>query len=101
MVATKPVTKESTKEAVKPLRGEGRSVSAEPVCSCAHFLVQIAHETAGAARTRSSPRPLFSGGTRSLQNSGARRDENTKARAILRRQRAVERTGRFTYLCGN
>jgi hypothetical protein len=30
---------------------------AGPVCSCAHFLVHIAHETAGAARTRSSLRP--------------------------------------------
>src|SRR5829696_836945 len=32
-------------------------LSAGPVCSCAHFLVHIAHETAGAARTRSSLRP--------------------------------------------
>ena len=30
-----------------------------PVCSCAAYLVQTAHETAGAARTRSSLRPLF------------------------------------------
>jgi hypothetical protein len=29
-----------------------------PVCSCAHFLVHIAHETAGAARIRHSLRPL-------------------------------------------
>jgi hypothetical protein len=36
-VATKPVTGESAIYAVKPLRGEGRSVSAEPVCSCAFF----------------------------------------------------------------
>ena len=33
--------------------------SAEPVCSCAHPL-SIAHETAGAVRTRHSLRPLFS-----------------------------------------
>src|SRR6185369_17053366 len=33
-------------------------LSAGPVCSCAHFFVHIAHETAGAARTRSSLRPL-------------------------------------------
>ncbi len=32
-----------------------------PVCSCAAFFVQTAHETAGAARTRSSLRPLFGG----------------------------------------
>src|ERR1700676_1323221 len=43
----------------KPLRREGRMLSAEPVCSCAHFLVHFAHETAGAARTRLSLRPLL------------------------------------------
>ena len=48
---------------LKPLRREARSVSAEPVCSCAVFLVHFAHETVGAARTRSSLRPLFPGGT--------------------------------------
>jgi len=32
--------------------------SASPVCSCAHFLVHLAHETAGAACTRHSLRPL-------------------------------------------
>ena len=58
-VARKPVTGESAKEAVKPLRREGRSVSAEPVCSCARSLCAIARETAGAARTRSSLRPLI------------------------------------------
>ena len=41
----------------KPLRREGRSVSAEPVCSCAFSSHYFAHETAGAARTRSSLRP--------------------------------------------
>jgi hypothetical protein len=45
----------------KPSRREGRSVSAEPVCSCAFFIRMFAHETAGAARTRSSLRPLSSG----------------------------------------
>src|SRR6476660_2402628 len=33
--------------------------SAEPVCSCAFSFVHFAHETAGAARTRSSLRPLL------------------------------------------
>ena len=32
--------------------------SAEPVCSCAHPLLSIAHETAGAASTRHSLHPL-------------------------------------------
>ena len=71
---------------LKPLRREGRSVSAEPVCSCAFLFATFAHETAGAARTRSSPRPLlrvaprpllrvacalFFLGRMILQNSGA------------------------------
>ena len=43
---------------LKPLRREGRMLSAEPVCSCAFSNAQFAHETAGAARTRSSLRPL-------------------------------------------
>src|SRR6478735_12308957 len=40
------------------------------------FYVQFAHETAGAARTRSSLRPLFSEGGMSLENLArtARRD---------------------------
>jgi hypothetical protein len=42
---------------------QGRpDASAEPVCSCAHLFVQLAHETAGAACTRSSLRPLISEG---------------------------------------
>jgi hypothetical protein len=41
------------------LRREGRTASAEPVCSCAFLFVTFAHETAGAARTRSSLRPLI------------------------------------------
>src|SRR3954453_17995868 len=32
-----------------------------PVCSCAHLFAQIARETAGAASTRSSLRPLLGG----------------------------------------
>ena len=42
----------------KPSRRESRSASAEPVCSCAFSYVHFAHETAGAARTRPSLRPL-------------------------------------------
>src|SRR5260221_12407263 len=42
---------------------QGRpDASAKPVCSGAAFLCNIAHETAGAARTRSSLRPLNSEG---------------------------------------
>ena len=42
-----------------PSRRESRIASAGPVCSCAHFFVHIAHETAGAARIRLSLRPLL------------------------------------------
>jgi len=41
-----------------------------PVCSCAHFLVHDAHETAGAARIRHSLRPLNFRGRNDLQNFG-------------------------------
>ena len=56
-----------------PLRREGRSVSAEPVCSCAFLLVQFAHGTAGAARTRSSLRPRISWGRAIGKAPGASR----------------------------
>src|SRR5437764_8492369 len=40
--------------------GQGRpECSRRPVCSCARSYAQIAHETAGAASTRSSLRPLI------------------------------------------
>ena len=41
-----------------------------PVCSCAAYLVQSAHGTAGAARTRSSLRPLFGEGGKFLAKLG-------------------------------
>jgi hypothetical protein len=50
--------------------------SAEPVCSCAHPL-SIAHETAGAVRTRHSLRPLNFEGER-YQDSGALRRETAE-----------------------
>jgi hypothetical protein len=59
-------------------------LSAEPVCSCAHFFVHIARETAGAARTRSSLRPPIPEGDSCLQSSGAMRREKAK---LYRRHR--------------
>src|SRR5205823_2810318 len=56
-----------------------RSVSAEPVCSCAFLFLPLAHETAGAARTRLSLRPLSFKGCKSSQGSGAARRENANA----------------------
>jgi hypothetical protein len=53
-VAIKPVTGESAKETVKPLRRECRRESGEPVDD----LVLSLHETTGALGTRHSLRPL-------------------------------------------
>ena len=65
----------------KPLRREGRVFSAEPVCSCAHSFVHFAHEIAGAARTRSSLRPLcFFRGWQSTQPPDASRRGSAKVR---------------------
>jgi hypothetical protein len=41
-----------------------------PVCSCARLFAQIARETAGAASTRSSLRPLIGEGRKFQQTSG-------------------------------
>jgi hypothetical protein len=61
-VTKKPDHRGEREVSRKPLRREGRTASAEPVCSCALFFVHFARETAGAARTRSSLRPLTIGG---------------------------------------
>jgi hypothetical protein len=47
-----------------------------PVCSCAPIAQLLAHETAGAACTRHSLRPLFEGGQRDGNSSGETRREN-------------------------
>jgi hypothetical protein len=52
-----PITRESTKETVKPLRREGRTASAEPVCSCAHFLCASLHTRPRVQRTPGLPCP--------------------------------------------
>ena len=56
--------------------------SAEPVCSCAAFLIRIAHETAGAARIRSSPRPLTSEGKVSFKSPGVSAPRVAKLRPL-------------------
>jgi hypothetical protein len=52
------ISGESAALAVKPLRRECRNAPTVPVCSCAHFTPSLARETAGAASTRHSLRPL-------------------------------------------
>src|SRR5438876_12160468 len=67
-----------------------------PVCSCAHFFVQLAHETAGAARTRHSLRPLFGGQGNSIASLGrnARRECETVFSRHCERSEAIHLTAR-------
>jgi hypothetical protein len=67
-----------------------------PVCSCAHFLVHIAHEIAGAARIRHSLRPLTFEGGKFQQTSGDQRRENADLRSYAR-QRHCERSEAIHY----
>jgi hypothetical protein len=81
-----------------PLRREGRIASAEPVCSCASIFVHVAHETAGAARTRLSLRPLLLRGPKVTQTSDASRRENADSRplATLNRHRPRKRVIQYS-----
>ena len=54
-----------------------------PVCSCALLFAQIARETAGAASTRPSLRPLFSGGQTKMQASGDQRREKANSHSVV------------------
>jgi hypothetical protein len=76
-VAKQPVTGESTKETVKPLRREGRSVSAEPVCSCAHFLC-ILHTRPRVQRAPGFPCALYSARARKIHKPRAQRVARTR-----------------------
>src|SRR5207248_6419648 len=63
-----------------------------PVCSCAPKCTFLAHETAGAARTRHFLRPLFEEAQRICKSSGETRRENAKAWDIVSRAlRSMER----------
>src|SRR6266568_1933250 len=66
-VARKPGHRGERGVSRNPPRRESRIASAEPVCSCAHFFVHLAHETAGAARTRHSLLPLLERDRRSVK----------------------------------
>ena len=83
-VAKKPGHRGEYEVSRKPLRRESRDASAEPVCSCAFSYVHFAHETAGAARTRLSLRPLRLRGPKVMQTSDASRRENANAHSRRR-----------------
>ena len=55
-----PVTGESTKETVKPLRREGRIASAEPVCSCAFLRCTVCTRDRGCSAHPVFPAPSSS-----------------------------------------
>src|SRR5665213_1932395 len=82
MVTKKPVAKESTKETVKPLRREGRTASAEPVCSCASLSKSCTRDR-GCSAHPAFPAPLLSRAGRIWQNSGEWRRENAKSYSIF------------------
>src|ERR1700709_2443138 len=71
MMVTKQLVHQGERVISRKAIAQGRpGVHRCPVCSCAPFLVQSAHETAGAARTRSSLRPLISRAGSSTENLG-------------------------------
>src|SRR4051794_24620669 len=55
-----------------------------PVCSCAAFLAQFAHEIAGAARIRHSLRPLFEEGGKFSADLGRDASREGENMSILR-----------------
>src|SRR5438552_4554829 len=61
-----------------------------PVCSCALLFAQIARETAGAASTRSSLRPLFSGG-QEVDSKPRAKTRREIAKACFRRMGGAKR----------
>jgi hypothetical protein len=78
MVARKPVHQGERVISRKAIAQGRPGVLRCPVCSCALCFVQTARETAGAARTRSSLRPLIGEDGRYQQTSGAMRREIAK-----------------------
>src|ERR1700754_265825 len=71
MTVTKGIRRRGERGVSRKAIAQGMSdASAEPVCSCAFFSTHFAHETAGAARIRHSPRPLISGCESFLANLG-------------------------------
>ena len=63
-------TRESAIYAVEPLRGEGRSVSAEPVCSCAFPFDAHCTRDRGCGAHPVFPAPSLEESANDLQNSG-------------------------------
>jgi hypothetical protein len=85
---------ESTKETVRPLRGESRDVSAVPVVKPVCISVALfAHGTAGAVGARLSLRPLFKEGRRIGSTRAKTCRENATARRHSGAMRSIELWG--------
>ena len=74
---------------------QGRSECSRcPVCSCAPLFAQIARETAGAASTRSSLRPLIS--MRANEDANLGRSASRECERIFSRHRPRRRTIQYS-----
>ena len=67
-----------------------------PVCSCAPQCALLAHETAGAARTRHSLRPLIREGATNLQKLGRERAARTRKSVLTSSLREPKRRAAST-----
>ena len=78
MTVTRRIRRRGERSISRKTIAQGRrNAPTVPVCSCAHSLVHIARETAGAASTRRSLRPLFFG-RNDLQSPGETRRGNAE-----------------------
>ena len=93
MVAKKPVHQGEHAISRKAIAQGRPGVHRCPVCSCAAYLVLTAHGTAGAARTRSSLRPLYERARKCLAKLGriASRDREG-AFAVIARSEATKQS---------
>ena len=93
---TSPLTGESTKYAVKPLRRGCRCVHRSPVCSCAHFFVRICTRDRGCSAHPAFPAPsVLQEGQRIWISSGANRVARMRMQLVI----ATALTGRMAEYC--
>src|SRR5207248_8426982 len=76
-VAKEPFTGESSKQAVKPLRREGRSVAAA-LYARVQFCLRKSHARPRVQQAPGLPCALYFGGQSEMQTSGAMRREKAK-----------------------
>src|SRR6202158_1990787 len=91
---TSPVTGESTKETVKTTACGNAGCSGATVVTTLVCYLHFAHEAAGAAGTRPSPRPLFFKGASFMHKAGGTRRGSANSYAHAARVPTVDREGR-------